>query len=110
MSQEVVAVAGQIKAIIEAIKVEGARSNVLIMDKAEKMRLYDKAIAVKELKLKNDGMAVGLINHQAKGDASQLMCEMIVAQESLKAHWQRITYLLAQLNGWQSIFSKLEHM
>ncbi len=109
MSQEVVAVAEQIKKLIEAVKVEGARSNVLIMAKAEGMRLYDKAIAVKELKLKNDGMAIGLINHQAKGDASQLMCEMIVAQESLKAHWQRITYLLAQLNGWQSIYRHLTH-
>ncbi|KKL08826.1 hypothetical protein LCGC14_2571970 [marine sediment metagenome] len=109
MSQEVVAVAEQIKKIIEAIKTEGARSNVLILAKAEAMRLYDKAVAIKELKLKNDGMAIGLINHQAKGDASQLMCEMIVAQESLKAHWQRITYLLAQLNGWQSIYRNLTH-
>ena len=109
MSQEVVAVAEQIKKIIEAIKTEGARSNVLILAKAEAMRLYDKAVAIKELKLKNDGMAIGLINHQAKGDASQLMCEMIVAQESLKAHWQRITYLLAQLNGWQSIYRHLTH-
>ena len=109
MSQEVVAVAKQIESIIMAVKNEGARSTVLIQAKAESMRVYDKAIAVKELKLKNDGMAIGLINHQAKGDASQLMCEMIVAQESLKAHWQRITYLLAQLNGWQSIYRHLTH-
>ncbi len=109
MSAEVVAVAGQIKAIIEAVRIEGARSNVLILAKAEAMRVYDKAIAVKELKLKHEGLAIGLIGHQAKGDASQLMCEMIVAQEQLKAHWQRITYLLAQLNGWQSIYRHLTH-
>ncbi len=109
MSEEVVVVAKQIEAIIKAVKTEGGRSNVLILAKAEAMRVYDKAIAVKELKLKNEGMAIGLINHQAKGDASQLMCEMIVAQESLKAHWQRITYLLAQLNGWQSIYRHLTH-
>jgi len=109
MSQEVVAVAEQIKKLIEAIRIEGARSNVLVLAKAEAMRLYDKAIAVKELKLKSEGMAIGLINHQAKGDASQLMCEMIVAQESLKAHWQRLAYLLAQLNGWQSIYRHLTH-
>lgn len=106
---EVVNVAKQIEAIIEAIKTEGKRSQVLITAKAEAMRVYDKAIAVKELKLKNEGLAIGLIGHQAKGDASQLMCEMIVAQESLKAHWQRITYLLAQLNGWQSIYRNLTH-
>lgn len=109
MSQEVVEVARQIEKIIEAVKVEGTRSNVLILSKAEAMRVYDKAIAVQELKYKVDGMAVILIGHQAKGDASQLMCEMIVAQESLKAHWQRITYLLAQLNGWQSIYRNLTH-
>lgn len=109
MSEEVVAVAKQIESIIKAVKTEGARSNVLILAKAEAMRVYDKAVAVKELKLKNDGLAIGLIGHQAKGDASQLMCEMIVAQESLKAHWQRITYLLAQLNGWQSIYRHLTH-
>jgi len=109
MSQEAVAVAGQIKAIIKAIKIEGAESNVLIMAKAEKMRVYDKAIAIRELEMKHDGLAVGLIGHQAKGDASQLMCEMIVAQESLKAHWQRIAYLQAQLNGWQSIYRNLTH-
>jgi len=109
MSREVVAVAEQIKLLIETIKKEGTRSNVLIHNKAEAMRVYDKAIAVKELLLKNEGMAVGLIGHQAKGDASQLMCEMIVAQESLKAHWQRLAYLLAQLNGWQSIYRHLTH-
>lgn len=106
---EVVAVAKQIESIIKAVKVEGKRSQELIIAKAEAMRVYDKAIAVKELKLKNEDMAVTLIDHQAKGDASQLMCEMIVAQESLKAHWQRITYLLAQLNGWQSIYRNLTH-
>ncbi len=109
MSQEVVAVAEQIKKLIDAIRAEGGRSNVLIMAKAEAMRVYDKAIAVKELKLKNEGLAIGLIGHQAKGDASQLMCEMIVAQESLKAHWQRIGYLEAQLNGFQSIYRHLTH-
>ena len=106
---EAVAVAKQIESIIEAIKTEGKRSQDLILGKADTMRLYDKAIAVKELKLKTDGMAVTLINHQAKGDASQLMCEMIIAQETLKAHWHRLEYLKAQLNGWQSIFRMLEH-
>lgn len=106
---EAVAVAKQIESIIEAIKVEGKRSEELVQDKADKMRLYDKAIALKELQYKNDSMAVTLISHQAKGDASQLMCEMIVAQESLKAHWHRLEYLKAQLNGWQSIFRMLEH-
>ncbi len=109
MADEAVKVAGEIERLIDAIKIEGKRSKDLIFAKADKMRLYDKAIAVKELQHKSDGMAVTLIGHQAKGDASQLMCEMVVAQETLKAHWQRLEYLKAQLNGYQSIFRFLEH-
>lgn len=106
---EAVAVAQHIEAIIGAIKLEGQRSKDLIETKANAMRVYDKAIAVNELQYKADGMAVTLIGHQAKGDASQLMCEMIIAQEGLKAHWHRLEYLKAQLNGYQSIFRMLEH-
>ncbi len=106
---EAVSVARQIEAIIDAIKVEGKRSEDLIQTKANSMRVYDKAIAVKELEYKVAGMAVTLIGHQAKGDASQLMCEMTIAQEGLKAHWHRLEYLKAQLNGYQSIYRFLTH-
>ena len=109
MADEAVAVARRIESIIEAVKVEGKRSKDLIIAEAESMRDYDKEIALRELAYKDAGMAVTLIGHQAKGDASEYLYKMIVAQKTLKAHWERLKYLQAQLNGYQSIFRFLEH-
>lgn len=109
MADEAVAVAAKIESIIEAIKVEGKRSEALIKAEAESMRDYDKEIALRELAYKDAGMAITIIGHQAKGDASDLLCTMIVAQRTMKAHWQRLAYLLAQMNGYQSIFRHLTH-
>ena len=109
MADEAVAIAGRIESIIEALKTEGKLSKDLIIAEAESMRKYDKEIAVRELAYKATGMAVTLIPHQAKGDASQLLCDMIVAQKTLKAHWERLKYLQAQLNGYQSIYRYLTH-
>lgn len=109
MADEAVAVARRIESIIEAVKVEGRKSKDLIIAEAEAMRDYDKEIAIRELAYKQGGMPATLISHQAKGDACELLCKMIVAQKSLKAHWQRLGYLLAQLNGYQSIYRHLTH-
>ncbi len=109
MADEAVDVARKIESVIEAVKVEGQRSQKLIIKEAEAMREYDKEIALRELAHKSAGMPVTLIGHQAKGDASDKLYEMIVAQKTLKAHWQRLAYLLAQLNGYQSIYRHLTH-
>ncbi len=109
MAEEAVSVARKIETIIEAVRVEGTRSVDLIIAEAEAMRDYDKEIALRELAYKDAGMAVTLIGHQAKGDASDFLYKMIIAQRSMKAHWQRLAYLLAQLNGYQSIYRHLTH-
>ncbi len=96
-------IAKQIEAVIGAIRAEGQRSEALIQAKADSMRSYDKAVAVKSVALRASGMPATLIKDQAKGDASQLLCEKIVAEETLKAHFARLDYLKAQLNGYQSI-------
>lgn len=106
---EVMAVANQIKSVIDAIKVEGQRSQELILMEADAMKNYDKGIATRELVHKAAGMAVGLIGHQAKGDSHQLLYDKIVAERTMKAHWERLKYLEAQLNAWQSIFRHLSH-
>lgn len=106
---DVIKVAGMIEKLIGAIRDEGTLSKDLIIKEAESMRNYDKDIALRELAHKDAGMAVTLIGHQAKGDASDKLYEMIVAQKTLKAHWQRLAYLLAQLNGYQSIYRHLTH-
>lgn len=102
-------VAAKIEKLINALRDEGQLSKDMILAEAESMRNYDKGIAVKELALKDAGMAVTLIGHQAKGDASELLYDMIVAQKTLKAHWERLKYLQAQLNGYQSIYRYLTH-
>ena len=104
----VVEIASQIEKVIAAICKEGKLSKELIAAKAEAMMNYDKAIAVRSLELKDDGMAVTLIEKQAKGDASQLLRDKVVAEDSLKAHFARIQYLQTQQNGFQSIFRHLE--
>ena len=105
---QAIEVARHIESIIAAITLEGKRSTELIEAKAESSRVYDKALAVRAAAMKIEGMAATLIDRQAKGDASQLLSEMIVATESLKAHWKRLDYLQAQLNGFQSINRHLD--
>lgn len=109
MAEEAVAVAQKIENLIEAIKTEGKLSKALIVSEAESMRDYDKAIAVSGLAHRASGMAATLIPQQAKGDASDQLYAMIVAQKMLKAHWERLKYLQAQLNGYQSIYRYLTH-
>lgn len=101
-------VAKQIEALIVTIREEGKLSTSLIQAKADAMRVYDKALATTSAKYKLEGLPATLIGTQAKGDASQLLCEKIVAEESLKAHWERLKYLQAQLNGFQSINRHLD--
>jgi len=101
-------VAHQIEALIVAIREEGKLSKDLIQAKGDAMRVYDKALAVKSATYKLEGLPATLIGVQAKGDASQLLCEKVVAEESLKAHWERLKYLQAQLNGFQSINRHLD--
>jgi hypothetical protein len=105
---EAVKVAHHIESVIEAIKLEGQKSQSLVQAEAEAMRDYDKCVAVQSAHHKATGMSVTLIRDQAKGDASELLYKMIVAQKSLKAHWERLKYLQAQLNAYQSIFRHLE--
>ncbi len=97
-----------IQNVMKAITKEGKESKDLILAEAEAMKCYDKGIAVRELEHKAAGMAVTILKDQAKGDAHELLFDMIVAQKSLKAHWKRLKYLQAQLNGWQSIYRHLD--
>ena len=109
MSDLATDVAAKIEKLITALRDEGKLSKDMIQAEAESMRNYDKAIALAELGHKAAGLAVTLIGHQAKGDASDKLYNMIVAQKTLKAHWERLKYLQAQLNGYQSIYRYLTH-
>ena len=91
------------QSLIGALKKEGHRSQELIMAKASTMREYDKQMGVMCIKLKDNGLAVGLIKERAKAECSEFLYQRIVAEETLKAHYSRLDTLKAQLNGYQSI-------
>ena len=106
---DVISVARQIESAVEAIKKEGLRSQGLIEAEATAMRDYDKSMAIKCIAHKAAGVAVGMIDRLAKGDSSDQLFNMIVAQKTLKAHWERLSCLKAQLNALQSVFRHLSH-
>ena len=103
-----VQVAEQMIKIIDALRDEGKRSTELIEAKADTMRLYKKGIATRALIHREKGMPVTLIKAQSEGNASQLLKEQIVAEETLKAHYARLDTLKSQLNAWQSVNKYLE--
>lgn len=87
---------------IDALTVEGRKSEGLIKAKAEAMGEYDKMVAVAATDLKAKGEPATIIDKLAKGRTSDLLIKRIVAEESLKAHYSKIERLEAQLNGLQS--------
>ena len=103
MNKQPTDVADQMLRIIEALKVEGARAEELIENKATFTMNYKSARATQALKARDGGMAVSMLKHEAEGAASLEEYHMIVATESLKAHWVRMDTLKAQLNAMQSI-------
>ena len=106
---DVLKIAKDIEKCIDAIKIEGAKSTQLIEAKGETARLYDKAIATRSAALKIEETPVTLIPALAKGDASQLLKEKIIAEETLRAHNKRLSYLEVCMDGLRSIFSKLDN-
>jgi len=96
-------VALSIEKLIGAIRDEGKLSKDLILAKAESARDCDKALAVAIITLKDAGVPTTIVEKQAKGKCADALLNKIVAEESLKAHWERLKYLQAQLNGYQSI-------
>lgn len=110
MNTQVTDVAKQMQLIIEALKIEGTRSQELIEAKAKSTMNYKGARAVAAAKAKLGSMAVTLIKHHAEGESKTEEYHMIVDTEALKAHWIRMENLKAQLNAYQSINRHLSTM
>ncbi len=100
---EVVETAQKIEDLIKALSAELERSEGLIAQKAETAAAYDKAAAVQAVRMKEDGLPVGLIDKIVKGKLADLNAQKILAEETLRAHFWRLEVLMAQLNGYQSI-------
>ena len=95
--------ANKMKTIMRWLYDEQLLSADLIEAKAKTTADYKRQRALFAVKAKGDGMSVTLIKHHVEGLASNLEYDMIVATESLKAHWIKMENLKAQLNAYQSI-------
>ena len=105
---EVLQVAKHIEKIILALVEEGKKAEELIFAKADTAQLYDKAMGMSSAALKTSGVAVTMIKDMARAESAEKLFKKIIAEESLKAHYSRIDILRAQLNGYQSIYKRLD--
>lgn len=102
-------VADQIYWAIKELHKEGERAEELVHAKANSIGEYDKALGVATSLLKAEGHPITLIDKIAKERTADLRIKMIVAEESLKAHYSKLSRLESQLNGFQSINRHLSH-
>ena len=100
---DIIETAAKIEGFIQALSEELGKSESLIAKKAETAAAYDKAAAVQAVRLKNEGLPIGLIEKIVKGELADLAAKKIQAEEILRAHFWRLEVLKAQLNGYQSI-------
>ena len=100
---DIIETAQKIEDLIKALSAELERSEGLIAQKAETAAAYDKAAAVQAVRLKDEGLPIGLIEKIVKGELADLAAKKIQAEEILRAHFWRLEVLKAQLNGYQSI-------
>lgn len=70
---------------------------------AEKDKDYTIALAKEKLKLKEQGMAIGLIDDIAKGNLADLRFERDLAKEEYLATKEAIKSIQSQLSALQSI-------
>ncbi len=103
-------IAERMETIIRRLAEEGQRAEELIKAMSETTRLYKKGRAVRSIEHKDAGLPATLNKMQAEGDASQLEAEMILATQTLKAHFVKREDLRAQLNGYQSMNKHLSEI
>ncbi|MFA5298713.1 MAG: hypothetical protein WC389_10960 [Lutibacter sp.] len=103
MAKTQVEIADMIMKAINALSIEGHRSEELIKAKAESARDYDKYISIATAELKAKGEPITIIDKIAKGNCSEVLYKKILAEEMLKAHYSKIERLEAQMNGLQSM-------
>ncbi len=70
---------------------------------AEKERDYRKALAVEKIRLRDEGMAVGMIDDVARGNLADLRFERDLARETYIAAKEAMKAIQAQINALQSI-------
>lgn len=70
---------------------------------AEKERDYRKALAAEKIRLRDEGMPVGMIDDVARGNLADLRFERDLARETYIAAKEAMKAIQAQINALQSI-------
>ena len=77
---------------------------------AEKERDYRKALAAEKIRLRDEGMAVGMIDDVARGNLADLRFERDLARETYIAAKEAMKAIQAQLSALQSILRNQEEI
>lgn len=77
---------------------------------AEKERDYRKALAAEKIRLRDEGMAVGMIDDVARGNLADLRYVRDVAKETYIAARDAMKAIQAQLSALQSILRNQEEV
>jgi hypothetical protein len=80
----------------------------LIDDSADAKRKYDKALATTITRLKGEGVQASIVEKIAKGECSDELYKMLLAEGMLKACYSNIDRMKAQLNACQSLNRHLD--
>ena len=78
----------------------------LATEKAEKERDYRVAMSQEMLKLKSEGMAVGMINEVARGKVSELKFQRDVSEALFVAARESISALQTEASIFRAIYDK----
>ena len=76
----------------------------------EKERDYRKALAVEKIRLRDEGMAVSMIDDVARGNLTDLRFERDLARETYIAAKEAMKAIQAQLSALQSILRNQEEI
>ena len=82
----------------------------LAKEAAETERDYRIALAKELIRLRDEGMAVGLINDVARGNLADLKFERDLAEETYKAGRDSLRAIQSQLSALQSILRSQEEI
>ncbi len=93
-----------------ALGEEGKLVKELVKAKARTAADYDRDLAVAIITLRDLGTPVSIAEKLAKGKVFEALYKKMIAEESLKAHYSRMSQLKTQLEGLRSINKYLSVM
>lgn len=100
---ELIQITSEIYAVSQRLGEASKKIFSLGKDKAEAERTYRVKLAQELLKLKSEGMAIGLINDVARGHVADYMFERDKSEAIFRAALESMDALKSQLTALQSI-------